>query len=181
MIEIILNFDPDTDKVKLVSQRIIDDTIKKVSKKKTIKSEIDNPGIIREDGKLILSEEAISLLNAQPDDKIFIGYDKFGSSFKPFIGIDDKKGNKLTKSNTVSYRGKSNVELAYYGSEFKLVPGKHENTYYLEGNVIIDISVPEGIEVDEDPISDDLLADLDLDQTNTKKITSFTFSDIDLE
>lgn len=188
-VEIVYDYNPETKETILVSQKIIGETPVSEVKTKTTKAtkakstieDKDNPGVIREDGKLILSQATIELLGVEPDDRVYIGYDKFGSKFKPFIGTDEKKGNKLTKSNTVSYRGKSNEELAFYGSQFTLSPGKHNGTFYLEGDVAIDYSEPEGISVNEEDVSDDIPFDLNLDDTNAKKITTFTFTDIDLD
>ncbi len=185
IMEIVFDYDPETNEYTPISQKIIGESSekeKKTKSNKTVKSIAQNNlGIIREDGKLILSEDTVTLLGVKPDDRVFIGYDKFGSGFKPFIGTDETKGNKLTKANTVSYRGKSNDELAYYGTNFKLTPGKHPGTFYLEGDKEIDYTIPEEIKVDEEAVSDDLDFDLNLDNTNTRKITSFTFDDIDLE
>jgi hypothetical protein len=185
--EIVFDYDTETNMQIPISQRTkkIEHDRKeepKTKKNKTTDTQ-DNFGVIRENGKLILSDETVSLLNVEPDDRIFIGYDKVGSTFKPFIGLDEKKGNKLTKSNTVSYRGKSNDELAHYGDNFTLSPGKHNGTFYLtdKNKNIPDNILLDGVEVNEDDISDDLPFSLDLDDTHAKKITSFTFDDIDLE
>lgn len=185
-IQIVFDYDTETNEYTPISKEIIgENAVKEKVKSTTSKGNTkidtqDNPGLIREDGKLILSEDAIALLGVEPDERILISYDKFGSGFKPVIGIDEKKGNKLTKSNTVSYRGKSNEELAQYGEKFTLSPGKRNGTFYLEGDKEMDYSIPEGIEVNEEPISDDIIS-LDLDETKAKQITSFTFNDIDLD
>jgi hypothetical protein len=179
------DYDTETKEFTTISQKLVGEssapaTKKKTTTKKAKESQGENPGLIREDGKLILSEETVELLGIAPDDKVFIGYDKVGSVFKPFIGTDDKKGNKLTKTNTVSYRGKSNEELAAYGSVFTLSKGKHEGTFYLEGEQAVKVEAPEGIEVDEEAISEDLDISLELDNVKTKKITAFKFDDIAL-
>jgi hypothetical protein len=185
--EVAFDYDTETNECTPISQTVIgksSEAKKKTTTSKKTKSENqgENPGLIREDGKLILSEEAVELLGIAPDDKVFIGYDKVGSTFKPFIGTDEKKGNKLTKTNTVSYRGKANEELALYGDTFTLSKGKHEGTFYLNGNIDETSSVnPEGIEVDEESTSDDLDVSLKLDDVQTKKITSFSFDDIELD
>jgi hypothetical protein len=184
--EVVFDYDTETKAFIPISQKLVGESSapekkKATTTKKTKESQGENPGLIREDGKLILSEEAVKLLGIAPDDKVFIGYDKVGSVFKPFIGTDEKKGNKLTKTNTVSYRGKSNEELAVYGSTFKLSPGKHDGTFYLEGEKELKVETPEGIEVDEESISEDIDMSLKLDDVKTKKITAFKFDDIELD
>jgi len=70
------------------------------------------------ENKLILSPTIISLLNAQVGDRIEIEYIEKDGVIIPII-IKSQAGNKLTKSNTVSFRGKANVDLASYGTKFK--------------------------------------------------------------
>lgn len=184
--ELVFDYDTETKEFTTVSQKLLGESSTGAKKKapttkKAKEDQGENPGVIREDGKLILSEKAVELLSIEPDDKVFIGYDKVGSSFKPFIGSDEKKGNKLTKTNTVSYRGKANEELAQYGDSFSLTKGKHAGTFYLVGGIEKTADAPEGIEVDEDTVSDDLEVTLDLDNAKTKKITAFKFDDIELD
>jgi hypothetical protein len=183
--EVEFDYDTETKEFTTISQKLVGESSagakKKAPAKKVKEAPGENPGVIREDGKLVLSEQAVELLGIAPDDKVFIGYDKVGSVFKPFIGTDEKKGNKLTKTNTVSYRGKSNEELAAYGDKFSLSKGKHEGTFYLEGGIERTEEMPEGIEVDEEPTSEDIPVTLDLDNAKTKKITAFKFDDIELD
>ena len=81
--------------------------------------EVDN-------SRLVLSKEAVKALGATPGDKISITYwnvDK--ETTFPLIGKDVTNGNRLTKSNTVSFRGIQNTILKEYGNFFKLVPFKN--------------------------------------------------------
>jgi hypothetical protein len=65
-------------------------------------------------------------------DRVVIKYEKLKDSDKgikpfPIIGKDisfdeEGNGNQVTKTNTVSYRGKANTILKEYGSEFTLEP-----------------------------------------------------------
>lgn len=86
-----------------------------------------------ENNRLVLSSEAIKALNAIVGDRITINYWNINKETTfPLIGkselfSDPTNGNKLTKSNTVSYRGTQNKILKEYGSLFKLVPFK---TYF---------------------------------------------------
>ena len=86
-----------------------------------------------ENNRLVLSSEAVKALNATVGDRITINYWNIDKETTfPLIGkselfSDPTNGNKLTKSNTVSYRGTQNKILKEYGSLFKLVPFK---TYF---------------------------------------------------
>ena len=86
-----------------------------------------------ENNRLVLSSEAVKALNAIVGDRITINYWNINKETTfPLIGkselfSDPTNGNKLTKSNTVSYRGAQNKILKEYGSLFKLVPFK---TYF---------------------------------------------------
>lgn len=81
--------------------------------------------ITLESNKLILSKESIRVLGVVPGDKVAINYWSVDSSNTfPIIGrgeLFENTGNRLTKSNTVSYRGEQNTILREYGTVFKLV------------------------------------------------------------
>ena len=83
-----------------------------------------------ENNRLVLSPESVKALNATVGDRITINYWNIDKETTfPLIGkselfSDPTNGNKLTKSNTVSYRGTQNKILKEYGSLFKLVPFK---------------------------------------------------------
>ena len=85
-----------------------------------------DPHIILEENKLLLTSEALTLLNAQPGNRIAVNYVQVSSEYTfPVIAkaeyfIDPEAGNKLTKSNTVSFRGIQNKTLNLYGSNFVL-------------------------------------------------------------
>lgn len=78
------------------------------------------------ENKLQFSPESLALLNAVPGNRIAINYVQVSSEYTfPVIGkaeyfSDPEAGNKLTKSNTVSYKGIQNKVLALYGTEFTL-------------------------------------------------------------
>ena len=78
------------------------------------------------DNKLILSKDAVKALLAKPKDRITINYwtIDYETTF-PLIGrsewfTDATDGNKLTKSNTISFRGEQNKVLREYGTIFKM-------------------------------------------------------------
>lgn len=77
------------------------------------------------DNKLVLSKDAINTLSAKPKDKIAINYWTVNcENTFPLIGraewFGSDEGNKLTKSNTVSFRGEQNKVLREYGTVFKM-------------------------------------------------------------
>ena len=78
------------------------------------------------ENKLIISPEALRLINATPGDRITVNYIQKSKELTiPVIGkaeifSDPDAGNKLTKSNTVSFKGKQRTILLEYGSVFTL-------------------------------------------------------------
>ena len=98
---------------------------------KVIKVDNSKDAIVTvEENKLFLSNEALMLMNASVGDRISVNYYTVDSELTfPVIGkselfTDNNDGNKLTKSNTVSFRGSQREILLEYGSSFKLVPFK---------------------------------------------------------
>jgi len=81
------------------------------------------------DNKLVLNNRAAAELAAEWQDRIVVKYEKFDKIPIPIIGKDiafdtEGAGNKVTKTNTIAYRGKANTILKEYGSEFSLEPYK---------------------------------------------------------
>lgn len=92
-----------------------------------------NPEITLTPNKLIINNAALNLLGASPGDEITIQYVKFEGKVIPLIcksALLDIKGNKITKSNTVSFRGEANKVLSEYGSTFTLKQQK-EGFFYM--------------------------------------------------
>lgn len=78
------------------------------------------------DNKLKLTPKTIEMIGAQVGDRIQVNYwtENNHNTF-PLIGrseffTDKEEGSKLTKSNTVSFRGNKNTVLKVYGELFKL-------------------------------------------------------------
>ena len=122
----------------------VDSASTKASKSSTTKkstSKVDDnpePLITLEANKLVLTKGAVDTLKPCEDCRIDIKYKKKDKKLVPVIGTDaafgTKAGNKLTKTNTVSYRGAANDKLAAYGTVFKLVPTDEEGIFYLVGD-----------------------------------------------
>ncbi|MDA3855089.1 MAG: hypothetical protein PF569_02435 [Candidatus Woesearchaeota archaeon] len=133
----------------------------------------DEAFVTLESNKLVLNNKAALDLGAEYQDRVAVKYEKVKNEPVPFpiIGKDlnfdeEGSGNKVTKSNTVSYRGNANAILAKYGEEFKLEP--YITTAFPEGifklvsnqeNSEIDTykSIVDSVEKEEDNIN--LLSD----------------------
>lgn len=98
---------------------------KKTSTKKPKVEESSEPQLILEDNKYSLNTAARELMSVEADDRIAIKYKKINKVMTPVIGTDDvwgtSTGNRLTKTGTVSMRGKGHDDLAHYGTVFTLV------------------------------------------------------------
>lgn len=132
-VSVTFEFDPETQEVTNLNCFI--DGIEK--KKKTTRSVKKEKEVILEEfslvtldtNKLILNNKAVQEMGVSYEDRIIIKYEQPDKKKRPIpiIGTDishgeEGNGNKVTKTNTVSYRGNSNKILAEYGTEFKLNP-----------------------------------------------------------
>ena len=83
-----------------------------------------NSDIELTENKLILSDNAVKLLNAEYKTRISIRFILEDGNPVPVIGtvdmFGDNDGNQLTKHNTVSYRGEQNKYLRNYGTKFAI-------------------------------------------------------------
>lgn len=158
----------------------------KVPKQKVVKqnkNESPDPQVILEDNKYKLNNAAIELLNAEPGCKIEINYEPLNGVLTPVIGkselFGNTGGNKLTKSLTVSCRGKANEQLSKYGTIFQLKE-KQEGVFFLIGD-----KQPEKVEESDDielpsdepetDLSDDDLELSDLIDDNDLTAQDFNF------
>ena len=88
---------------------------------------VDEATVTVADNKLVLSKEAVKALGGVAGDRIAVNYWTVDNETTfPVIGKsecfgDSTGGNRLTKSNTVSFRGVQRDILLEYGSFFKLV------------------------------------------------------------
>lgn len=139
-------------------------------------SKVDNnpdPIVTLDSNKLILTQGAVDLLQVCEDCRIDIKYEKKDKKAVPIIGTDaafgTKAGNKLTKSNTVSYRGAANEKLSAYGTIFRLEPTKNEGIYYLVGDKEPEeTKVPDEIINIENELDIEMLDDINIDLDNTE-------------
>ena len=60
------------------------------------------------------------------------------------------KLNKLTKSNTISFRGSANDKLSEFGTVFKLEPSEDEGIFYLLGDKILNPIPEDSIDIESE-------------------------------
>lgn len=139
-----------------------------------------DPIITLDSNKLILTQGAVDLLQVCADCRVDIKYKKKDKKAVPIIGTDaafgTKSGNKLTKSNTVSYRGAANEKLSAYGTTFKLEPTEDKGIYYLVGDKIQEEnSVPDEIIDIEKELDIESLDNINIDEDD-KDLEKFDFN-----
>jgi hypothetical protein len=86
------------------------------------KDEDPNPKATLLEGKIQLNNAAMQLTGWEAEDKIDIRFEKKGKQITPIMLQDLAKGNRLTKTNTISCRGSKHDNLAEYGTIFEVVP-----------------------------------------------------------
>lgn len=122
------NYDPVTDTVSDV-QCSIDGVEKKRKTTRKVKDVVEEMSSIAlvtlEPNKLVFNNKAVADMGLEYEDRIVIKWEKRGKQMIPIIGKDlafneEGTGNKVTKANTITYKGKANLVLADYGTEFTL-------------------------------------------------------------
>lgn len=127
-------FDSDTNTVSNVLCSV--DGVEK--KKRTTKKKVEvveemasQPLITREETKLVFNNKVVADMDIQYEDRIVIKWDKSKDkkTMFPIIGKDvafdeEGSGNKVTKTNTIGYKGKQNIVLAEFGEQFTIEPYK---------------------------------------------------------
>lgn len=161
------NVDEQTGEITYLGKEEVTVDTKASSSKTTVKvDENPDPIITLDPGKLILTQGAVDMLKATTGCRIDIKYKKKGKTAVPVISATFSSGNKLTKSNTISYRGSANERLAAYGSTFKLEPTEDEGVFYLVGD-----------KNEEEQTIPDELVDIDKElDNNLDDLNNFDFS-----
>lgn len=135
--------DDETGEVKVINREVVNDDLPKPKKKtntpkKSKADENPEPELILEDNKYSLNTAAVELLGVEADDRIDIKFEKRDKVRVPVIGCNTafgtQGGNRLTKSNTVSYRGKNHDLLEEYGTVFSFKETDKEGIYELVGD-----------------------------------------------
>ena len=111
---------------------------KKATTTRTKKSKDDGetePLIHLLEGKWQLNNKAIELTGFEPEMKLDIKFEKKGKVTTPILCEDEKAGNRLTKTYTVSCRGSKHDNLSEYGNTFNVIPYEDKEGYFkLIGN-----------------------------------------------
>jgi len=111
---------------------------KKATTTRTRKPKTDDeptPMIHLLEGKYQFNTKAIELTGFEPEQKIDIKFEKKGRVTTPVLCEDEKSGNRLTKTYTVSCRGSKHDNLAEYGDTFEIIPYEGKDGYFkLKGN-----------------------------------------------
>lgn len=135
--------DPETGEIKTLNREVINDDLSTKRKTKTrslLPKDTDpNPKITLESNKLVLNAAAAELMGISPEDRVELKYEKIGTKFCPIIGnqtaFGTSGGNRVTKSLTISFRGKAHDRLAEYGEVFTITAHTAKsNVFMLHGN-----------------------------------------------
>jgi hypothetical protein len=171
--------DDETGEVKVVNREVINDDLpkaKKTSSKTTKKADEDpEPKVTLEDNKYSLNTAAPTLLGVEADDRIDIKFEKREKGRVPVIGnnvyFGTQGGNRLTKSGTVSYRGKNHDLLEEYGTVFTLKATDKEGIFEMIGDKPIpEEKKDENIKIEDEEVEEigrpeDLIGLVDGDAT----------------
>lgn len=163
--------DEETGEVFKDVREYLDDSIKTTKKSTSTKkksSKIDDndpePKLYLENNKYILNSSAIESLGIEVGDTVDIKNQKIGNARVKVIGSSEtfgtKSGNKLTKSNSISCRGKANEELSVLGSIFTLTPHPNADGLFILTGDKQPNSVEEVPEEEDDNIK---IEDIDID------------------
>ena len=166
------NVDENTGEITFIGKEeiTVDTAISTKRQAKPVKVEANTePLITLDSNKLVLTTGAVDMMKICPDCRVDIKYKKKDKVSVPVIGTDaafnTKGGNKLTKTNTVSFRGSANEKLAEYGSVFKLEPSEDEGIFYLIGDKMNKPIEDEAIDI-EGELDLDSLEELDIDDSS---------------
>ena len=106
--------------------------IKKTTTSRTKKPKDDNPNpqITLLEGKWQMNNACVQLTGFEPEQKLEIKFEKKGRVITPVLCEDEKSGNRLTKTYTVSCRGSKHDNLAEYGEVFEVIPYEGKEGYF---------------------------------------------------
>lgn len=110
-----------------------------IEKKKTTARKAKPKEIVLEDealvtlekNKIVFNNRCAAEMGLEWENRVIVKYEKFkGENLPmPIVGKDtsfdqEGSGNKVTKTNSIAYRGKANAILEKHGIEFKIIPYK---------------------------------------------------------
>lgn len=176
--------DDETGEIKVIDREAVNDDLPKAKKtsssKKSTKKADENPEpeLILEDNKYTLNTAAVELLGVEADDRLDIKFEKRDKVRIPVIGCNTafgtQGGNRLTKSNTVSYRGKNHDLLEEYGTVFSFKETDKEGIFELVGDKPLpEEKVDENVQITDPEVEEigrpeDLVGIVDGDATEVK-------------
>lgn len=161
----------DTETGEIINSKLLDKKVI-VSEKPDPEDEI--PRVTLESNKIVFNNSAIRLMGVKPGTLMDIKYKVNNGVSTPVLGTAEafnvEGGNKLTKSNSISFRGVKNETLSQYGKNFILENSLRKGEFILTNkeNVIntddkigideskdwkpeeFEIENPEGLEADDD-------------------------------
>lgn len=159
-------------------EEITVDTAKRQVSKAIKVEENQDPLITLDSNKLVLTTGAVQMMNICSDCRIDIKYKKRDKMSVPVIGTDEafgtKGGNKLTKTNTISFRGSANEKLAEYGTTFTIEPSEDEGIFYLIGDKMNSLIPADAIDI-ESELDMEALDTIDLNDEGTE-LGNFNFT-----
>ncbi len=165
----------DVDTGEIIKTTIIGSSDIKPEKKKSVKKDQDTEAkVYLEDNKLKLNSLAVEMLNVSPGDRIDIQY----TDTHPIIGKSESFGNpeggtKLTKTCTLSFRGKKSEVLQKFGTEFKIVDRNGQFILDNGKEITNDFNGDENVNVEDTDL--DLNLDDFIDDTDAKEVKSSIF------
>ena len=185
-LDILMHYEVDetTGEIKYIGKEEISVDSKATTSSSTKKttSKVDSnpePLITLEANKLVLTQGEVDALNPCDDCRIDIKYKKKDKKLIPVVGTDaafgTKAGNKLTKTNTVSYRGAANDKLAAYGTVFRLEPTEDDGIFWMIGD-----KNPKEPEAPKELVDIESELDIpsleDIDNADSKDLGNFSFN-----
>ncbi len=127
------------------------------------------------DNKIQMNHAAIEMTGFEPEMKIDIKFEKKGRIITPVLCVDEKAGNRLTKTYTISCRGSKHDNLSEYGDTFELLPYEGKDGYFkLKGNIEKEDDI---IDVPEEIVNPEEFNDLEEDNSDLGTEVDF---DLDL-
>lgn len=164
------NVDEKTGEINYIGKEeiVIDTSTKRQASKASAVEENKDPLITLDSNKLILTTGAVDMMKICPDCRIDIKYKKKDKTSVPVIGTDEafgtKGGNKLTKLNTVSFRGSANEKLAEFGTTFRIELSDDEGIFFLIGDKMNQPAQEDVVNI-ESELDLDSLETLDIDES----------------
>lgn len=153
-------------------------------KKQEVVRELEDVALVtREENRLVFNNRIFDEMKLEAGQRIVIKYIPVtGDKMIPLIGTDisfeeEGAGNKLTKSQTISYKGNQNEVLAEFGTEFTIKP--HEDGIWKlisstdKSGEATEESIEEIIEV-----ATDIPADIITETDDEYELDEFTFNSL---